>query len=207
MPRINAPTVAEHRAAQQRALLDAARTLLARTGAAPSMAEVAALAGLARPSAYQYYKSRQDLLQALVLDTFPRWTERVQAAMDACGHPADRIMAYVQTNVDLVHEGEHAVATALADVAPSEALNAESARMHHQLLTPLLDTLKELSVPDPEMTAELINSIVHTATRLLDSGASRDEVSARVGDLVGPFVASLRTEAAAVPAGSPEAAP
>ncbi|CEA08152.1 HTH-type transcriptional regulator BetI [Arthrobacter saudimassiliensis] len=197
MPRITAPTVAEHRAAQQRALLDAARTLLAQTGAAPSMADVAALAGLARPSAYQYYKSRQDLLHALVMDTFPRWTQRVRAAMDACSHPADRILAYVLTNVDLVDEGEHAVATALVNVAPSEELNAESAKMHHQLLTPLVETLAELEVPDPAMTAELINTIVHSATRLLDGGAPHGEVSARLTELLGPFVEDLKARGAA----------
>ena len=128
MPRITAPTVAEHRASQQRALLDAARTLLARTGEAPSMAEVAALAGLARPSAYQYYKSRTDLLNALVLDVFPRWARRVEEAMAAQECPADRILAYVLTNIALVAEGEHAVGSALADVAPSEELDEQIGR-------------------------------------------------------------------------------
>ena len=53
MPRITAPTVAEHHAKQRRALLDAARDLLAETGAEPSMAAVARRAGLARSSIYQ----------------------------------------------------------------------------------------------------------------------------------------------------------
>lgn len=193
MPRINAPTVAEHRAAQQRALLDAARTLLARTGEAPSMAEVAALAGLARPSAYQYYKSRQDLLHALVLDLFPRWTRRVREAMDAEADPADRILAYVLTNIALVAEGEHAVGTALAAVAPGEELNNQSAMMHRQLLTPLVETLTLLGVEDPLVTSELINAIVHSSTRLLESGTSRESVEARVRELLGPYVRENRT--------------
>ena len=188
MPRINAPTVAEHRAAQQRALLDAARTLLARTGEAPSMAEVAALAGLARPSAYQYYKSRQDLLNALVLDVFPRWTRRVQEAMEAEAEPADRILAYVLSNIALIAEGEHAVGSALAVVAPSEELDNQSAMMHRQLLTPLVDTLALLGVEDPPVMAELINAIVHSSTRMLESGTSRETVEARVLELIGPYV-------------------
>ena len=192
MPRINAPTVAEHRAAQQRALLDAARTLLARTGEAPSMAEVAALAGLARPSAYQYYKSRQDLLHALVLDVFPRWTQRVREAMDAEPDPADRIMAYVLTNIALVAEGEHAVGTALAAVAPGEELNNQSAMMHHQLLTPLVDTLELLGAPEPQVTAELINAIVHSSTKLLESGTPQNTVEDRVRELLGPYVRENR---------------
>lgn len=192
MPRITAPTVAEHRAAQQRALLNAARTLLARTGAAPSMAEVAALAGLARPSAYQYYKSRQDLLNALVLDVFPRWAQRVEAAMDAEPDPADRIMAYVLTNIALVAEGEHAVGNALAAVAPSDELNAQSSRMHAQLLDPLVGTLGELGNEDPAATAELINAIVHSATKLLESGSPVQAVNARVTELLEPYVREHR---------------
>lgn len=193
MPRINAPTVAEHRAAQQRALLDAAKTLLAKTGEAPSMAEVAALAGLARPSAYQYYKSRTDLLNALVLDVFPRWAERVQAAMAAEQDPADRILAYVLTNIALVAEGEHAVGSALAAVAPSEELNAQSSLMHGKLLDPLVGTLRELGAEDPAATAELINAIVHSATKLLESGSPVESVNARVTELLEPYVRGHRS--------------
>ena len=192
MPRITAPTVAEHRAAQQRALLDAARTLLAQTGEAPSMAEVAALAGLARPSAYQYYKSRQDLLHALVLDVFPRWAQRVEEAMRAEPEPADRILAYVLTNIALVAEGEHAVGNALAAVAPSEELNTQSAMMHSQLLDPLVGTLQEMGSPDPAATAELINGIVHTATKLLEGDRTQADVEARVTELLEPYVREHR---------------
>ena len=188
MPRITAPTVAEHRAAQQRALLDAARTLLARTGEAPSMAEVAALAGLARPSAYQYYKSRTDLLNALVLDVFPRWARRVEDAMNAQPEPADRILAYVLTNIALVAEGEHAVGSALAAVAPSAELDAQSNRMHQALLDPLVGALTDLGAEDPPSTAELINAIVHTGTRLLESGLSQEQVEQLVRELLAPYV-------------------
>ena len=191
MPRITAPTVAEHRASQQRALLDAARTLLARTGEAPSMADVAALAGLARPSAYQYYKSRTDLLNALVLDVFPRWARRVEEAMAAQERPADRILAYVLTNIALVAEGEHAVGSALADAAPSEELDEQSNRMHQQLLDPLIRALEEMGTADPASTAALINAIVHSGTRLLESGTPRAHVEERVSELLGPYVREL----------------
>ena len=149
------------------------------------MAEVAALAGLARPSAYQYYKSRQDLLHALVLDVFPRWTQRVREAMNAEPDPADR-------NIALVAEGEHAVGSALAAVAPGEELNNQSAMMHQQLLTPLVDTLVLLGIPEPQVTAELINAIVHSSTRLLESGTPRNTVEDRVRELLGPYVRENR---------------
>ena len=158
------------------------------------MADVAALAGLARPSAYQYYKSRQDLLHALVLDVFPRWAQRVEEAMRAQPEPADRILAYVLTNIALVAEGEHAVGNALAAVAPSEELNTQSAIMHSQLLDPLVGTLRELGAEDPAATAELINGIVHTATKQLESGTPQQAVNARVTELLEPYVRQHRSE-------------
>src|SRR5690606_19635538 len=56
MPRITAPTVAEHRKAQQRALLDAAREILAETGRPPTFTALAERAGMARPSVYEYFR-------------------------------------------------------------------------------------------------------------------------------------------------------
>lgn len=152
------------------------------------MAEVAALAGLARPSAYQYYKSRHDLLNALVLDVFPRWARRVELAMAAQEHPADRILGYVLTNIELFAEGEHAIGKLLAAEAPGEVFDTQSARMHQQLLDPLVGALEAMGTPDPAGTAELINAIVHAGTRLLEAGTPLRAVQERVMELLGPYV-------------------
>jgi AcrR family transcriptional regulator len=191
MPRISAPTVAEHRAAQQRSLLAAARDLLAADPEkVPSLADIAKQAGMARPSVYQYYKSREDLFAALVADIFPRWSRRIAGAMAAEPDPGRRIMAYVMANLDLILEGEHAVGRALAELAPGEALHQHSAAMHRQLLEPVVAALGDLGAADPAMTAEMINAVVFTASRLLESGAPADGVRARVAELLGPFLAS-----------------
>ena len=189
MPRISAATVAEHRAAQERALLDAAHELLQETSEAPTMAEVALRAGLSRPSVYQYFDSRQDLLQALVRDIFPRLTERVTGAMADAPTEADRILAYATANVDLVAEGAHAVGSALAALAPGAELDEQATRMHRQLQEPLIATLTELGVADAESVAEMINAVVHAGTRMLESGQTPARVHAHLRTLLGPFVA------------------
>jgi len=194
MPRISAATVAEHRAAQQRALLNAAHELLQETSEAPTMAEVAARAGLSRPSVYQYFTSRQDLLQALVRDVFPRWTERVTGAMAAAPTHADRVMAYAIANVDLVAEGAHAVGSALATLAPGAELDEQATLMHRQLQEPLIQTLSGLGVEDPVSLAEMINSVVHAGTRLLESGQTPEQVHTHLRLLLGPFVAEYQAE-------------
>lgn len=190
MPRISAPSVAEHRAAQERALLDAAHALLQEAGEAPTMAQVAARAGLARSSVYQYFASRQDLLQALVRDVFPRWTERVAAAMDAAPTPADRMLAYAVVNVELVAEGAHAVGSALAALAPGEELDEQAMRMHVDIQRPLIAALEEVGVDDPASLAEMINSMVHTATRLLEGGQTLEQVKGHLAVVLGPLAAA-----------------
>ena len=181
MPRIDAPTVVEHRAAREQALLEAARGLLtAQPGRVPSLAEVGAVAGLSRSSVYQYYASRDDLLAAVVADSFPRWQQRLNAAVAAADSPRTRILAFLRANLELVADGEHALARALADVAPSEDLARRSREFHDQLLSPVVDALVELGAPDPETTSELVNALLNAASRRVehDGGLERSYTAA-----------------------------
>jgi AcrR family transcriptional regulator len=188
MPRISEPTVAEHRAARERALLDAAHDLLTETGEAPSLSQVAQRAGLARTSIYQYFTSKQELLQAMVRDVYPRWTERISGAMDQAPTEADRLMAYAAANVSLVAEGAHAVGSALAALAPGEELDEQAARMHREVQQPLVQTLERLEVESPEQVAELVNAVVHGATLLLESGQDLEAALGHLQVVLGPMV-------------------
>lgn len=187
MPRISAATVPEHRAAQRRALLDAAHAIIEATGEAPAMSEVADRAGLARSSVYQYFKSRADLLNAMVQDVFPRWTERVTSAMEREASPGARLLAYARVNVQLVHEGAHAIGSALAALAPGQELDEQAARMHRQIQEPLLETLESVGITDSQSVSELINGMVHTATRLLEAGRELDRVLTDLELVLGPL--------------------
>ncbi len=191
MPRITEPTVAEHRAARERALLDAAHALLLETGEAPGLADVAARVGLARTSVYQYFRSRRELLQAMVRDVYPRWVERVADAMGAAPTPADQVLAYAVANVELVAEGAHAVGSVLAALDPGEALDEQATRMHRELQEPLVRTLDSLGVAAPEDVAGLVNAVVHAATVLLEGGRGLPEVLDRLAMVLGPLVREL----------------
>ncbi|QBJ96512.1 TetR/AcrR family transcriptional regulator [Rhodococcus sp. ABRD24] len=192
MPRINAPTVGEHRAAQQRALLDAARAVLSEDATeVPQFGEVAARAGLARSSMYQYFKSRQHLLEALIEDSFPRWSARVSEAMSDADTPGCRVLAYIDANLVLVAEGEHAIATALAQLAPGPELDAKSRAMHDDLITPLVEALTALGVEDVPATADLINAVLHAATRQIERGEDVENVRRTTAALIRPYVKQL----------------
>lgn len=192
MPRITAETVAQHRANQERLLLDVAHAILEETGEIASMREVAERAGLARSSVYHYFESREALLQALVADIFPRWTERITDAMDAAPDSSGRLVAYAVENLRLVYEGAHAVGTALATLTPGEALDEQAMRMHREIQEPLIRTLENLGAEDPESLGEMINAVVHASTRQLEAGKTLSQITANLVAVIEPMAADLQ---------------
>lgn len=187
MPRIQAATVAEHREQQLRNILDSAHDLLRESPEPPSIGAIASRAGLSRPALYVYFSSREELFLALVEDIFPRWTSQISLAMEQAATPAERVRAYAVANLELVREGAHAVSGALRTLTPSAQLSEHARNMHIRLQAPLVDAVRELGVPEPEQVAELINSLVHGATRLLEQGNLYDEVLASLDELLVPF--------------------
>lgn len=176
-------------------MLDVAHAILEDTGDVPNLGEVAKRAGLARSSVYHYFNSREALLNALVRDVFPKWTERVTKAMEAEPEPKGKILAYALANVHLVNEGAHAVATALANLSPGEALDEQAAQMHRAIQEPLVETLVELGVSDPEGVSELINAVVHASTRALESGQPLERVLANLTAVVEPMASEMQNRA------------
>ena len=169
MPRIDAPTVAEHRARQRHALIVAARALLAETGDLPSMATVGRRAGLARSSVYEYFTSSDDLMNAVIADVFPDWSRQVHERVAAAPSPGERVWAYVEANVDLFASSELAVAHALAKVVEPDVLRGPMQEFHAQLQVPLQLALAELGEPEPLAAAEMVDALIVHACRPADS--------------------------------------
>lgn len=165
MPRINAATVAEHRALQRRAVLDAARDLLAETGLAPSLAEVGKRAGLARSSVYEYARSREDLMAAVVADVFPSWTERIRTAIDAARTPGEKVWAYVTANLAFFAGSEQQVARALGAVVDPAILQGPMQAFHQALQEPLRQALKDHGEPDVDAVADLVDAMLLSASQ------------------------------------------
>lgn len=175
MPRIDADTVVEHHAQQRRALLDAARELLAETAQAPAMGAVGRRAGLARSSVYQYFPSAEALLAAVVDDVFPDWAERVTARVTAAPTPAEQAWAYVEANVGLFASPEQAVARALRRVVEPHVLRGPMEAFHERLQVPLVQALADLGEPEPGVMAEHIDLLILHASRELMGESSPDQ--------------------------------
>ncbi|MBW8482498.1 TetR/AcrR family transcriptional regulator [Actinomadura parmotrematis] len=164
MPRISEPTVAEHRARQLRTLLDAARTLVAEEGIeALSLAALARRVGLSRPSLYEYFRSKDDLVAAIVEEELPRWAALTARALAGPPDLVGKVESYVRAQLVIMTDGRHAAAVALAQHALAEPARERIRDGHALLLRPLIGALEEAGVPDAELRAELVQGIVDAA--------------------------------------------
>ena len=178
MPKISAPTVAQHRVRQREALLHAATDLLVSGGvSAVTPAAVGAAAGLARPSVYQYFASGADILAAVIEDAFPRANESLRAALGEAIGPAEAIDAYVRETLRLTAEGAHRPAAALATAQLPDECLARLRELHREQAAPLLDALQTLGVPELHLTAQLLGGVIEAAMRAIEHGAPLNEVT------------------------------
>ncbi|GAA2416322.1 TetR/AcrR family transcriptional regulator [Actinomadura vinacea] len=187
MPRISEPTVAEHRARQLRTLLDAARALVAEEGIeALSLSALARRVGLSRPGLYEYFRSRDDLVAAIVEEELPRWASLVEGSLNASDDLPTKIESYVRTQLEVMTDGRHAAAVALVEHALAEPARERIRDGHAQLLRPLVVALAADGVPEPELRAELVQGIVDAAAKLAQrrAGAPAAIVDAAVAQAV-----------------------
>lgn len=191
MPRITAPTVAEHRAARLRLLLDAGRALVLETGRPPTLTAVAQRAGMARPSVYDYFSSGDDLLAAMVEDITPRWISRINDAVAGASSPAEQVLAHIRANLDMVAEGEHSAIAALAAVAPGHITSERAAAMHQSLLLPLRSALAALGAEPVDVHAAAIDGMVHALSRCIEDGTPVDVAFATARSLLARFLSDL----------------
>ena len=78
MPKINAPTIDEHKVQTRAALLEAGAKCFVDYGlAGTSIGALADLAGIARTTVYEYFPNKESVLASLIYERFPPVTARV----------------------------------------------------------------------------------------------------------------------------------
>lgn len=179
MPRISAPTVAEHRALQRDALLHAARDLLVDQGAdAVTPARLGEATGLARNSVYTYFPSSGAVLAELVEDGFRRWAVAIDTALVGATDPVDRLERYVSSTLIQAAAGEHRVAVELANVALPDACRERVGELHRQLEVTLHAIIESLGVRDADNAMVLVQGTIDGALRAADRGAPVERLTA-----------------------------
>src|SRR5690606_22874513 len=97
MPKISAPTVAEHRALQRAALVRAGEEVLEEGGLAGfSAGAVAERAGMARSSFYDYFSTKDDLLVAIAIKAIERWGAAIEKALREVPPGPEQLEAFVK---------------------------------------------------------------------------------------------------------------
>ena len=185
MPKISAPTVAEHRVAQRGALVAAAESIIAEGGVAGiSPRTVTEQAGLARSSFYEYFPSKDDLLAAVAMAAFEEWAAELEGAITAAAPGRARLHAYVEATIRMTADGKHTLATGLqqADLSPT-SIDAIMA-MHDTLATPLRTLLEQLQIPDASTQAVLVQGVVNAGMQLVGHGMKPQDVADAVNAIL-----------------------
>ena len=185
MPKISAPTVAQHRVRQRDALLQAAIELLVSGGvSAVTPAAVSSAAGLARPSFYQYFSSGAGILAAVIEDAFPRANAALMDALKSADGPVEELDTYVRVSLRLAHDGAHRPAAALSAAQLPDECRARLRELHQEQAAPFMHALKELRAPDLQLTARLLGGVLEAAMGAVESGASLSAVTERTLTMV-----------------------
>ena len=192
MPKINAATIAEHRAQQRAALLAAARDLLLEGGySALSFAALAQRAGLARPTVYSYFETKDDVLVALCEADLPLVATEIEAAVRRASTPRGRIVAFIRAQLRASRQHRYRIAQALANAPLSVDARRRIARLHHELMPSAAPLFAELGHPYPALAATLLQGLINTAVCAMDAGeppgrVARVTIAAALDGLGGP---------------------
>ena len=185
MPRINAPTLAEHRRIQREALLEAATELLVTEGLkAVTPAAVGAAAGLARSSVYQYFASSAAIVAAMIEDAFPRGNEAMAAALAGLDDPVEIMEAYVRETLRQTADGAHRPAAALQSAELPAECRSRLDELHRDQVAPFQAALLAVDPPDPMITGRLLGGVIQAAMAAIEAGADHDAVTHRALQLL-----------------------
>ena len=193
MPKIAAPTVAEHRAQVQTRLVDAAEAVLrAGEGAALTAGAVSSAAGIARNSIYRYVDSVDELRAMVVARYLPAWLAAVDEAVAEAADSRSRLIAWVRANLAEAAAAGHGWLMEAMRTAPTTAghsIPVEAVDHAHALMRDVVvATWRDLLGGDEErsaVAAAMTLAIVDTGFRQLDAGRPPDlvdDVCARAVD-------------------------
>ena len=190
MPRIDAPTIAEHRDQRRASLLAAGNELVLAGGPrAVTMTAVAARAGLSRTAVYEYFASTEDLLAAVLGERMTAWTADVEGALATTRTPQEKVATYVRVSLELIKDGSHGLLVLLSAETLPTHVRRQLSELHATLAAPLNSAVAELGVPDVDLATRYVQGVVEAAARRVAPGQDIDEETAAATSFV---IAGLR---------------
>jgi len=171
VPKIQAATLIAHRELRRQQLMSAAMELAMNEGAsAITVAAVAAKAGLARSSVYEYFESSADLVADLVIEELDYYTDRLAAAIKDATDPFEQIELWIAEGLRYVADGRHMLVKSLNTIQTPAYRKEEIALGHRKLMAPLRKALEETGVKNPMSAAAFLQSVTDAASVRIDAG-------------------------------------
>lgn len=196
MPRIEAETLAEHRAFQEQALLEAAEGILLSEGyGALSFRRLGEATGLARNSVYRYFSSRDDLVAALCERELPDWLRELELAMVAVEDLDEKVEVFVEAQLRLVAAGRHRLAEALGAAPLGPQARARINALSYAPAETLERTLADAGCPEPAITAQLVQGAVGSAVRMMRRQGDAEQILRATKRSAAAIVADRRAAA------------
>ena len=176
MPKISAPTVSAHRAAQRAALLRATAELLRESGlSGVSPRTVSERAGMSRSSFYDYFPSKDDLIVAVAIEAFDRWNQEIDAAVEAAEPGLPELRALIDATMQMTADGEHNLAGSLRQAELSPAQFENLMVLHEVVMRPIAELLDRLDVP--QRFLGLVNGVIGAGVQAVQRGQDPAEVA------------------------------
>jgi AcrR family transcriptional regulator len=177
MPRIEAPTVAEHHAARAAELSRLAVEIVETDGAAAlTVAELARRAGLSRPSLYSYFQSRDDLVTTICEQAVTVWAEEVIATMEEETDPLLRLRAFITAQLEAAAASKHQAAFALLESGLSREGHERVMAAHAPLQAALREAVEQIGLETAAAVVPMVQAVVSSAYGQIRAGADADRV-------------------------------
>lgn len=195
--------VAEFRCSE---ILDAARTVFSKRGFNDvTVDEIAAEAGLAKATVYQYFPSKQDIYLAALRAGVHQLLERTETAMSAAEGARAKIEAFVRTRLEYLHQHQEFFAVYHAqfgNVMHPASLNEEFRALYRRQFDNLLAAIgKGIKRGElAKVNAEVLAIAIYESTRGVMVHRCLDWSSATVGQQVAALMQILWDGAAKKPA-------
>lgn len=145
---------------------------------------VAARTGLTRPSFYDYFPSRDDLLVAIAITAMEEWSAEMESALADVEPGAEELRRFVDATMAMTADGRHAIADVLRDVKLSPSRFDDLMALHDVLMRPVQRVLSSLGVPPAPSTIALVHSVLGTGIDLIGHGLDHREVADEVHQLL-----------------------
>lgn len=182
MPRITAPTVAEHVRRQEHAILDASARLFAERGVSGTdLGDIARAVGLARSSLYRYFPDKDHILLAWFERELQPVIDRSAALLEVEGDPVDRVLRWMDFQLEYVAEPAHAIGPRLAaeigavSQEVQRAISAGHQRLYGQpaeLVAQIVSSGPGGRQRDPRVVLALLGGLLRAAAEAVSAGAA-----------------------------------